>query len=186
MLPMAQVEMAAEAVSRAIGHRVRQGRGERGWTLDQLAQRSGVSRRMVVNVEQGGSNPSIATLLRLADALGIALPALVDAAGDHDAVAAVTRAGTVPPMWTSHELWDWTLGPGDDYRSEAHHVGTRELLLVLSGSVDVVVGDSVNRLAPGDSVAFDGSHAHAYRNASKKRGARFALTVYDPAVAKDA
>ena len=70
----------AEAVARTIGRRVRAGRTERGWTLDVLAQRSGVSRRMLINVEQGATNPSIATLLRLADALGIGLPALVEPA----------------------------------------------------------------------------------------------------------
>ncbi len=70
--------MQTEDIAGAIGSRVRDGRVERGWTLDQLAERSGVSRRMVVNVEQGASNPSIATLLRLSHALGVGLPALVD------------------------------------------------------------------------------------------------------------
>lgn len=192
----------AEAIAVAIGRRVRQGRLDRGWTLDRLAQRSGVSRRMLVNVEQGAANPSIATLLRLADALGIALPSLVETGSEIDRPVAVTRAADAVAMWTSlaggsavlvastttpdaHELWDWALGPGDDYRSEAHRPGTRELLLVLSGSVDLAVGDSVHRLKPGDSAAFDGNQAHAYRNASRSRPARFALTVYEPATTKE-
>ena len=41
------------ALALAIGRRVRQERQARGWTLDQLAQAAAVSRRMVVNVEQG-------------------------------------------------------------------------------------------------------------------------------------
>ena len=63
---------------RAIGARVRQERQSRRWTLDQLAEAAGVSRRMLVNVEQGTANPSVGTLLRLSDALGIGLPALVE------------------------------------------------------------------------------------------------------------
>ena len=59
-----------DSIARAIGGRVRQGRGSRGWTLDQLAERSGVSRRMLVSIEQGSANPSITTLLRISDALG--------------------------------------------------------------------------------------------------------------------
>src|SRR5690349_23295376 len=47
-------------------------------SLDQLAERSGVSRRMLVSIEQGSANPSIATLLLISDALGIGLPALVE------------------------------------------------------------------------------------------------------------
>jgi transcriptional regulator with XRE-family HTH domain len=52
----------------AIGVRVRRERQSRSWTLDQLAAAGGVSRRMVVNVEQGAANPSVGTLLRISDA----------------------------------------------------------------------------------------------------------------------
>jgi DNA-binding XRE family transcriptional regulator len=50
--------MASGAVelASAIGHRVRLERQARRWTLDQLAEAAGVSRRMVVNVEQGSAN----------------------------------------------------------------------------------------------------------------------------------
>ena len=68
---------STSALAVAFGSRVRQERQSRGWTLDQLAEAAGVSRRMVVNVEQGAANPSVGTLLRISDALGIGLPALV-------------------------------------------------------------------------------------------------------------
>lgn len=84
-------------VASAIGGRVRDGRIERGWTLDQLAERSGVSRRMVINVEQGASNPSIATLLRLSHALGVGLPALVDV--ERPGALRVIGAGQAPVLW---------------------------------------------------------------------------------------
>ena len=136
------------ALARTIGRRVRAGRTELGWTLDQLAVRSGVSRRMLVNVEQGTTNPSIATLLRALRrarhrpagagrhrrrrvragrrAPGRrARPMWTSPAGG----SAVMVAGTTPPDVT--ELWDWRLGPGETYPSEAHRAGTRELLLVL-------------------------------------------------------
>src|SRR2546430_5241325 len=98
---MRQSELEARAgaddVARAIGGRVRQGRNSRGWTLDQLAERSGVSRRMLVSIEQGSANPSIATLLLISDALGTGLPALVDM--DRSPGLQVTRAGTAPVLW---------------------------------------------------------------------------------------
>jgi len=62
----------------AIGMRVRQQRQARHWTLDQLAEAAAVSRRMVLKVEQGATNPSVGTLLKLGDALGVGLPALVE------------------------------------------------------------------------------------------------------------
>lgn len=189
----------AAVMARTIGRRVRASRIDLGWTLDQLAQRSGVSRRMLVNVEQGSTNPSIATLLRLSDALGIGLPALVDTGDDGANAVVIHRDGVAAAMWTSAaggsavmvagtsppdvtELWDWRLGPGDTYRSEAHRTGTRELLLVLSGTVELVVGEAEHRLKSGDSASFDGALGHTYRNASATRPARFSLVVFEPAV----
>jgi transcriptional regulator with XRE-family HTH domain len=187
----------ADSVARAIGGRVRQGRGSRGWTLDHLAERSGVSRRMLVSIEQGSANPSIATLLLISDALGIGLPALVDME-DRPGLR-VTRAGTAPVLWRGKlggravlvagteppdvtELWDWTLGPGESHSSPAHAAGTRELLMVLDGQLELRVGQHAEVLATGDSASFAGDLAHGYVNASSAQVARFALTVFEPGV----
>lgn len=192
----------AEAIARTIGRRVREGRTGRGWTLDVLAQRSGVSRRMLVNVEQGVTNPSIATLLRLADALGIGLPALVDPADEPGAPVSVTRAGAAAEVWSSPaggsavlvagteppevtELWDWRLGPADTYRSEAHRAGTRELLLVLSGSIELTLAGAAHLLRAGDSAAFEADAPHSYANPSTTQPARFTLAVHEPNVGKE-
>ena len=52
-------EARDDQVAEAVGRRIREARAERGWTLDELADRSGVSRRMIVNVEAGTSNASL-------------------------------------------------------------------------------------------------------------------------------
>src|ERR1051326_6498933 len=190
-----EARAGADGVARAIGDRVRQGRNGRGWTLDQLAERSGVSRRMLVSIEQGSANPSIATLLLISDALGIGLPALVDM--DRSPGLRVIRAGSAPVLWRGQlggqavlvagteppdgtELWDWTLGPGESHSSQAHAAGTRELLLVLDGQVELRVGQHAEVLGPGDSASFAGDLAHGYVNASPARAASFALTVFEP------
>ena len=77
----ALMDESTTSLALAIGARVKQERQSRGWTLDQLAESAGVSRRMVVNVEQGAANPSVGTLLRISDALGVGLPALVEPLG---------------------------------------------------------------------------------------------------------
>ena len=190
-----EARAGADSVARAIGGRVRQGRAGRGWTLDQLAERSGVSRRMLVSIEQGSANPSIATLLRISDALGIGLPALVNM--DRSPGLRVTRAGAAPVLWRGKaggqavlvagtqppdvtELWDWTLGPGERHSSEAHTAGTRELLLVLDGQLELRVGQHAEVLATGDSASFAGDLAHEYVNTGSAQVARFALAVFEP------
>jgi transcriptional regulator with XRE-family HTH domain len=197
--PDSEVRPGADSIAQAIGGRVRQGRGSRGWTLDQLAGRSGVSRRMLVSIEQGSANPSIATLLRISDALGIGLPALVNM--DRSPRLRVTRAGAAPVLWRGKlggravlvagteppdvtELWDWTLGPGESHSSEAHAAGTRELILVLTGQLELSAGRHTELLTKGDSASFAGDLAHEYVNASSARIARFALTVFEPTVGR--
>ena len=182
-------------LSVVIGQRVRQERHARGYTLDQLASAAKVSRRMLINVEQGVANPSVGTLLKLSDALAVGLPALV-ALPQHDPVQ-ITRRGEAAPLWTSPdggqgvmvvgstipdalELWDWTLAPGDEYASAAHGTGTREILQVWDGTVTVRIGDRSIALDAGDAVAFPSDCAHAYANRTD-RPARFALVVFEPA-----
>ncbi|MDR6988349.1 transcriptional regulator with XRE-family HTH domain [Paenarthrobacter nitroguajacolicus] len=183
-------------LSLAIGARVKQERQSRGWTLDQLAEAAGVSRRMIINVEQGAANPSIGTLLRISDALGVGLPALVEA--PRPKPVKITRSGEGAALWTSRqgglgilvagtespdvvELWDWTLGPGDSHGSEAHAPGTKELLQVQSGTVTVDAGDQLVTLEVGDALTFPGDVAHSYANLGTV-AARFILAVFEPGV----
>ena len=186
----------AEALAGVIGSRVRHERLERGWTLDRLAEVAGVSRRMVVNVEQGTVNPSIGTLLRLSDALGVGLPALVEP--PHRARTKVTRAGGGAVLWRGDtggrgvlvagteppdvlELWDWTLAPGEEHASEAHSEGTRELLHVQEGTLVITLAGESFTLSAGDALSFVGDEAHSYANRAEVR-TRFSLAVYEPGV----
>lgn len=190
------MDESTTALAAAIGGRVKQHRQSRGWTLDQLAEAAGVSRRMVINVEQGAANPSVGTLLRISDALGVGLPALVES--PRPKPVSVTRKGQGAALWTSVsggrgvlvagtespdvvELWDWTLGAGDQHESEAHSRGTKELLQVQEGSVTVVVADESFLLGVGDAVAFPGDVAHSYVNPGTEP-ARFSLAVFEPGV----
>jgi transcriptional regulator with XRE-family HTH domain len=182
------------ALATAIGARVRQERQARRWTLDRLAEAAGVSRRLVVNVEQGTTNPSVGTLLRISDALGVGLPTLVEAPDPKP--VRITRNGEGAVLWSGEhggrgvlvtasappdvvELWDWTLEPGDRHESETHAAGTRELLHVQRGSITVEVDGRPVSLDAGDALAFPGDVAHAYANPGAEP-ARFALTVFEP------
>ena len=98
------MDQSSAALALAIGVRVRQERQSRRWTLDQLAEAAGVSRRMVVNVEQGAANPSIGTLLRISDALGVGLPALVEA--PEPSQVKVTLS--VPKTLSPNAIWEYS------------------------------------------------------------------------------
>src|SRR3954468_8751132 len=192
----ALMDTTVSQLSAAVGAKVRAERKERGWTLDQLADTSGVSRRMLINVEQGTANPSVTTLLRLSDALGIGLPALVDV--PQTKLLKVVRSGDAPALWSGEhggrgvllagttppdvlELWDWTLAPGDRHDSEAHVRGTKEILQVRDGTIAVEVDGQVEVLQVGDAISFASDVAHSYANDGTEP-ARFSLAVFEPGV----
>lgn len=192
----ALMDSTTSVLATAIGTRVRQERMSRSWTLDHLAGIAGVSRRMLINVEQGTANPSVGTLLRLSGALGIGLPALVEP--PEPVALKVIRSGEGAALWTSEaggrgllvagteppdvvELWDWTLAPGDRHASESHSTGTKELIQVQEGAVAVEAAGRSVLLEPGDAVAFPGDVPHAYANQGASP-ARFSLVVFEPGV----
>ncbi|PPF41917.1 XRE family transcriptional regulator [Pseudoclavibacter sp. AY1F1] len=181
----------------AIGVRVRQERQTAGWTLEQLAESAGVSRRTLVSIEQGSANPSIGTLLRLSDTLGVELAALVEQP-EAAAPLKVTPAGEGAALWTGQhggsgvllattkppnvvELWEWAMEVGERHESEAHTLGTRELAQVHDGEITISTGADSATLGPGDAISFFGDAPHSYAN-SGQAPARFTLTVFEPGV----
>lgn len=189
------MSLSPDALATAIGARVREQRLRRSLTLDQLAEASSLSRRMLVNVEQGSANPSVATLLRLAEALGLGLPELVEAprtgsttmtlagegpvlwAGDHGGQGSLVASHTTPDAF---ELWEWRMVPGDLHDSDAHGSGTRELLQVIEGTLLLTVGSEDHTLAAGDAISFPGDLPHGYA-AAGTTAVRFTLAVLEPA-----
>src|ERR1044071_10400868 len=61
-----------------IGAKVARARAERGWSLAQLAQRSGLSTAAVHKIEKSGMTPTIASLMKVASALGKSVAYFVD------------------------------------------------------------------------------------------------------------
>lgn len=168
-----------EDTAAALARNLRRLRAERGLTLDELARRAGISRSMLIQIEQKRVNPTLAILVRLAQALDIGLAELVEV-GSRQRVR-VVPCDEVAELWTSPgggsgrllvgsdqrdhiELWDWRLGPGDVHRAEAHVAGTVEILHVLDGRVTLEVDGESHAAAAGESVVFSADADHAYAN----------------------
>lgn len=171
-----------EDFHKALARNVRKYRGHRGWTLDDLATRSGISRAMIVQVEGGRTNASIGTICQLAEALGVPVPALLAMADDGR--IRVVRASETASLWTDKsgsyaqllggtmsrerlELWDWRLAPRATYKAPAHQKGTRELLWVRRGHVRLTTDGEVTDGRTGDLIVFEADMAHEYSNPGK-------------------
>ncbi|WP_406859546.1 XRE family transcriptional regulator [Streptomyces sp. HUAS MG47] len=168
-----------DQLTQSLARNLKRWRGERGFTLDALAARSGVSRGMIIQIEQARTNPSVGTTVKLADALGVSITTLLDyEQGPH--------VRLVPPeqavrMWSteagSHttllvgtesrgplELWAWMLMPGDGSASDPHPEGTTELLHVTAGELTLVVDGQPHTVPAGTSATFEAHVPHEYRN----------------------
>lgn len=187
-----------DEVAAAIARNARDLRADRQWSLDALATRSGISKGMLVQIEQARTNPSIGTLCRLADAFGVTLAQLVELTDG--STVRVVDASEVVRLWegaegsigdllvgtdrSEHvELWRWRLAAGDAHESEGHITGTRELLAVLAGTLTLDVGGAEHRVETGGAVLFDADRPHIYRN-DHKRPLDLILVVVQPPVAE--
>lgn len=86
-------------INQTLGQRLRALRDARGWTLDALAERSGVGRSTISLIERGESSPTAAVLDKLATALGVALAALFEPPRVDAAASPLARADT-QSVWT--------------------------------------------------------------------------------------
>lgn len=169
-------------VAGAIARNLRRHRAARGWSLDVLAQRSGVSRTMLVQIEQERTNPTVWTLVRVADALRVSVAELIGP--EQPAHVSVTRQGESPRLWGTpagsravllvgsgpapFELWEWLLRPGDTFATEAHVTGVREAVTVVAGRLALTVGQDTVELATGDAARYDGDLPHTLAAAGEQ------------------
>jgi transcriptional regulator with XRE-family HTH domain len=168
-----------ERVAQSLARNLKHLRQERGYSLDALAARSGVSRGMIIQIEQARTNPSIGTVVRLADALGVSIAGLIDyddgptvrmvtpeqavklwetPAGSHGTLLAGTEAPG--PL----ELWSWRLMPGEGHDSDPHPVGTAELIRVDTGELTLMVDGGEFRVPAGTTASFEAGVPHGYHN----------------------
>jgi transcriptional regulator with XRE-family HTH domain len=181
-------------ITAAVARTLQALRADRGWSLDQLAARSGVSKGVLVALEQGRSNPNLATLARIGDAFGVPVTLLVDVGGApavrisrpdasrvlwHGASGGTgTILGATDPPWAV-ELWHWEVMPGEAFGGDPHAPATREMIWVESGTVTLTVAGERHAVGPGQSARFPAGRPHRYANEGAEP-ARFTMVVVIP------
>jgi transcriptional regulator with XRE-family HTH domain len=171
-------------------------RAERGWSLDQLASRSGVSKGVLVALEQGRSNPNLTTLARIADAFGVPVTRLVDVSGEPvvritgpeqarvlwrgEAGGTGTIIAATEPPWAA-ELWRWALHPGERFGGDPHAPASKEMIWVESGTVTLTVAGRRYEVAAPRSARFPGGLPHFYANEGTEPALLTMIVVVPPA-----
>ena len=172
------------AVVNSIGPKIRRLRKQWNLSLQQLADRSNVSTAAIHKVEQGTMVPTITTLLKLAAAFEHPVSYFVDEEQESPSYVVFTPAAQRRSIYTPHE--GLTLGgisgsygqyfvataiaevePGADSGESPLRHGGEELIHMLSGRLDVDVGDHRFQLRRGDSIHFRADYEHRWSNPTR-------------------
>ncbi|MFD8912604.1 helix-turn-helix domain-containing protein [Streptomyces sp. NPDC059575] len=185
-----------EAALRTLAHNVRAARTRAGLSLDELGRRAKVSKGALVALEKAQGNPNFATLVRLADTLGVSVSALLE--GPAEGRVRVVSADAVMPLWAGErgsearlmlttsgpapvEVWRWRLEPGEEYPSHPHQAGVVETVSVTDGRMVLIVDGTEHPVEAGQTATFDGNVAHTYRGAGDQ-SCHLIMTVHLPPV----
>ena len=159
-----------------VAHNLRRLRRRSGLSQAALAEASGISRRMIVNLEGGETNISLSSLDRLAEALDASF---VDLVSDPDAhgrrIDAVAWRGARPeskavllgsvPARAEAQLWTWSLGPGDRYTAEPDPENWHEMIVVTEGRLDIELAEGTVTVETGGYAIYSSAQPYAYANA---------------------
>ncbi|QQE81418.1 helix-turn-helix domain-containing protein [Alicyclobacillus sp. SO9] len=168
--------MERDELTIRLGQRLRRLRQQRNMSLDALSELTGVSKPMLGQIERGVSNPTVATLWKIASGLNIPFTTFVA----DDTVVQVIRAHEQTVFYEDNqrfqvhstyagkgvpiELFRVELLPGCNRRAEAHASGVIESVTVIEGVLSVIVDGEEYSLDPGDTLNFSADILHSYEN----------------------
>lgn len=165
----------------------------RGLSLEKLAQKSGVSRAMLGQVELGQSAPTINVLWKIARALDVTFATLIQAREAGGPTVMKKAQAKVLTSQGGHftsralspfdgprraEFYELRLAPNTQEVADAHAAGTLENLVVAEGQLELVVGKEPHRLDTGDAIVFEADVPHTYTNPGSRECVMYLVMTY--------
>jgi transcriptional regulator with XRE-family HTH domain len=174
-------------ITSRLARRVRELRDAKGFTLDALAERSGVSRSNISLIERGQSSPTAAVLDKLAAGLGVTLASLFEDDASPAAEPSPVARLAEQPVWTDPasgyvrrnlspaarspiQLVDVVFPAGQRvaYESGPREIEIHQQVWIIEGVMEVSVGREQWRLKRGDCLAMRLDGPIVYRNPTRK------------------
>jgi transcriptional regulator with XRE-family HTH domain len=174
----------ALALSGQLGRTVARLRKAHNMSLSDLSEQSGVAKSIISQIERNETNPTLATIWRLAQALDVAIDRVLQGSDDEPFIEKSTR-GDTPILvsedgkcnlaiigWIKTVEWlQWYMfnaEAGGVLASEPHQHGSVECLSVLEGELEVEVAGVIEQARAGDTLRYRCDRPHVIRNTSGK------------------
>jgi XRE family transcriptional regulator, regulator of sulfur utilization len=178
------LDTGAAALSNQLGKAVQRLRTAYNLSLSELSGQSGVAKSIISQIERNETNPTLATIWRLSQALDVSIERVLRAADDEPFLEKSSR-GDTPILvsddgkcrlaiigWIKTVEWlqwyDFSADPGGVLESEAHQRGSVESLSVSEGELEVEVGSATERAKAGETLRYRSDRPHTIRNVSQK------------------
>ncbi|MEC3980728.1 helix-turn-helix domain-containing protein [Amycolatopsis sp. H20-H5] len=177
--PDAPATNPGRSADEQLGRHIRDARTARNLTLPQLAERTGLSRSYLSNVERNVNSPTISTLRTILDALGVSLAQLFRTVeGERRAVirpadrVEIARTGNdavryellTPNPAGRLEMMIMKVAPGASSGELPHTHAGEEVGFMLSGRLRYWIDDECHELQAGDAITYESTRPHRYEN----------------------
>lgn len=185
---------SAEQISRDVCHRIHRLRQDRGWSLDALSGRSGVSRSMLSQIERQQANPTLAVTVKIANAFGISITELIRQMDPPPKIRVIPgnsrshiyrsdESCVLRTLFPSEqergvEFYELKINPGGSLDSAAHFHGTQEILTVQKGKIKVHSAGENAELGKGDSASYNADVLHKISNIGNSQAICYLVVVY--------
>ncbi|MCB1508464.1 MAG: helix-turn-helix transcriptional regulator [Hyphomicrobiaceae bacterium] len=188
----------AHAFSGQLGKTIQRLRKAYNLSLSELAEQSGVAKSIISQIERNETNPTLATIWRLSQALDVSIDRVLGTAADAPFVEDVSKADT--PLlvsedgkmtlaiigWINTVEWlqwyDVTSEAGGVLESEGHQRGSVECLSVLEGRFEVEVADELRTAEAGGTLRYRCDRPHTVRCTSPEGGRALMVCILKAAV----
>lgn len=177
-----------------IGAVLKTQRSSREWSLTQAAEKTGVSKAMLGQIERGESSPTVATLWKIATGFNVPF-SLFLSHSDAPATAQIQRSSAAHPWQQNPSMQVTPLFPFDAELgfdmleielaararsdSSAHDSGVIEHVLVMSGTLELTVKGERHSLQKGEGLRFQADCPHSYHNGTAEP-VRFQSLIHYP------
>ncbi len=193
-----EFESGAHVISGQLGKTIQRLRKAYNFSLSELAEQSGVAKSIISQIERNETNPTLATIWRLSQALDISIERVLSSGEEEPFIEKTTRADT--PILVSEDgklklaivgwiktvewlqWYDVQSEPGGELDSEGHQRGSIESLSVTAGEFEVEVGDIVQRAKAGETLRYRCDRRHIVRCVGTEPGTAMMVCILKAAV----